>query len=88
MKMSHIRIGRGCVVGADAVVLYDTRMEDGAKLGELSLLMKGETLPAGTSWAGSPAQPVSPAPAPALSAVSATNVDLTIGTMPASLKHT
>ena len=64
MKMSHIRIGKGCVIGADAVVLYDTRMEDGSQLGDLSLLMKGETLPAHTAWAGSPAQPiVAPAPA-------------------------
>jgi hypothetical protein len=30
-------------------------MEDGARLAALSLLMKGETLPAGTAWAGSPA---------------------------------
>ena len=57
MKMSHISIGRGCVVGADAVVLYDTRMEDRSRLDGLSLLMKGESLPADTSWVGSPARP-------------------------------
>jgi len=30
-------------------------MEDGSRLDALSLLMKGEILPAGTAWAGSPA---------------------------------
>ena len=56
MKMSTVVVGPGCSVGADAVVLYDTRMEEGSLLGELSLLMKGETLPAHTRWLGSPAQ--------------------------------
>ena len=55
MKMSTVSVGPHCSVGADAVVLYDTRMEEGAVLGELSLLMKGETLPAHTHWLGSPA---------------------------------
>jgi len=57
MKMSHVEIGPGCSVGANSLVLYDTRMEPGAQLGPLSLLMKSETLPAGTSWAGVPARP-------------------------------
>jgi hypothetical protein len=43
------------VVGAGSVVLYDSIMEDGARLDALSLLMKGERLPAGTAWAGIPA---------------------------------
>lgn len=55
MKMSTVEVGARCSVGTDSVVLYDTRMEAGAVLGDLSLLMKGETLPAGTRWQGSPA---------------------------------
>jgi len=43
-------------IPAGSLVLYDTRMEAGAALGDLSLLMKGETLPAGTSWEGIPAR--------------------------------
>jgi non-ribosomal peptide synthetase-like protein len=54
MKSSYLRIGNGCTVGNMAVVLYDTRMEDGAVLGPLSLLMKGEVQPAGTRWHGIP----------------------------------
>ena len=56
MKMSTIEIGPRCKVGAGSLVLYDTRLEAGAALGDLSLLMKGETLPAGTSWEGIPAR--------------------------------
>ena len=56
--MSGIHIGDRCVVGGGSIILYDARMEDDSALGELSMLMKGETLPAGTHWEGSPARPV------------------------------
>ncbi len=56
MKMSSVRIGADCSVGAASVVLYDSHMGPGSRLGDLSLLMKGESLPAGTSWAGTPAR--------------------------------
>ena len=60
MKMSTIDIAPRCKVGAGSLVLYDTRLEEGAALGDLSLLMKGETLPAWTSWEGIPARPAGP----------------------------
>ena len=56
LKASRLRIGADSVVGATSVVLYDSKVEDGARLDALSLLMKGETLPAGTAWAGIPAE--------------------------------
>jgi non-ribosomal peptide synthetase-like protein len=56
MKLSTVDLGPGCSVGTDAVVLYGTRMEAGSRLGDLSLLMKGESLPAGSRWHGSPAR--------------------------------
>jgi non-ribosomal peptide synthetase-like protein len=56
MKMSAIRIEAGCTVGPNSVVLYDTHMKTGSTLAGLSLLMKGETLPARTYWEGSPAR--------------------------------
>jgi len=55
LKASRLRIGADCHVGAVSVVLYDSTMEEGARLDALSLLMKGETLPAGTAWVGIPA---------------------------------
>jgi non-ribosomal peptide synthetase-like protein len=56
MKMGTVEIAPRCKVGTGTLVLYDTKMETGATLGELSLLMKGETLPAGTRWFGIPAR--------------------------------
>ena len=54
LKASRLEIGADCTVGACSVVLYNSKMEDGARLDALSLLMKGETLPTGTAWAGIP----------------------------------
>lgn len=61
MKISTVHIGARCVIGADSIVLYDARMEDDSQLGDLSMLMKGETLPTGTRWEGSPARPLADA---------------------------
>ena len=55
LKASRLRVGANCTVGAGSVIVYDTEMEDGSRLGALSLLMKGETLPARTAWVGIPA---------------------------------
>jgi carbonic anhydrase/acetyltransferase-like protein (isoleucine patch superfamily) len=56
MKMSTVEIGARCKVGAGSLVLYDTAMENGCALGDLSLLMKGEILPRNTRWEGIPAR--------------------------------
>ena len=58
MKVGRIDIGKGATVGAGTTILYDTKIEDFAQLGPLSLLMKGETIPTGTVWSGSPTQPM------------------------------
>jgi len=58
MKMSHIDIGKECSVGGMSVVLYDSKMEDGAALDNLSVLMKGETLSKLTTFIGAPAKPI------------------------------
>ena len=56
MKISTVTIGDRCSVGSSAIVLYDTVMENDSSLGNLSMLMKGESLPAASSWVGSPAR--------------------------------
>jgi non-ribosomal peptide synthetase-like protein len=56
MKMSTVRIGAGATVGDRAIVLYDSTIGAGTALEPLSLVMKGEQLPAGTRWRGIPAE--------------------------------
>ena len=57
MKSNSIDIGKYCSIGNMAVVLYGTRMDEGAVLGPLSVLMKGEALPRWSRWHGVPSQP-------------------------------
>jgi acetyltransferase-like isoleucine patch superfamily enzyme len=44
-------------VGAGSTVLYDTRVSDYARLGPLTVVMKGEQIPGSSAWAGAPAEP-------------------------------
>jgi non-ribosomal peptide synthetase-like protein len=57
MMTGPVKIGRRCRLGAEASLQYDTEMLEGSSLGEMSLLMSGETLPAATRWHGIPARP-------------------------------
>lgn len=59
MKGSKLRIGADCEIGTNSIVLYDAEMKPGARLGALSLVMKGETVPAGRVWVGAPLKAVS-----------------------------
>jgi non-ribosomal peptide synthetase-like protein len=56
LKASNLTVGNSCDIGAYSIVLYDSQMEDHSHLDSLSLLMKGETLPSNTAWAGIPAR--------------------------------
>ena len=49
--------GSGVTVGAGSTVLYDSHVGDFARLGPLTIVMKGESIPAHTEWSGAPAQP-------------------------------
>jgi non-ribosomal peptide synthetase-like protein len=64
-KADRIKIGKGCTVGNMGVVLYGTEMQDGASLGPLSVLRKGEVLPANTRWQGTPCAPLATKPSAA-----------------------
>ena len=57
MKMDEVRLEDRVSVGARSVVLYRTEVGDDVVLAPLSLVMKGESLPAGSAWDGIPAQP-------------------------------
>ena len=57
MKIGDIRLGARVTVGPAATILYETEVGADVRLGPLTLVAKGERLPSGTSWTGSPAQP-------------------------------
>ena len=59
MKVGRIWVGKDVTIGAGSTVLYDTHIGDGVVIGPLTLVMKGEELPAESNWVGSPAQPSS-----------------------------
>jgi non-ribosomal peptide synthetase-like protein len=57
MKIGAVRIGPRVSVGPASTILYDTEVGADVRLGPLTLVAKGERLPAGTDWTGSPAAP-------------------------------
>ncbi len=58
MKIDHVRIGSRVYMGPRSAVLYSAVVGDNAKLGALTLVMKGEHIPAATAWRGCPAAPM------------------------------
>ncbi|MET0351002.1 MAG: Pls/PosA family non-ribosomal peptide synthetase, partial [Rhizobacter sp.] len=57
MKIDEVRIGRQVNVGPRTTVLYSAAVGDNVQLGPMTLVMKGESLPSDTRWAGNPAAP-------------------------------
>ncbi|MDY7579641.1 amino acid adenylation domain-containing protein [Herbaspirillum sp. RTI4] len=55
MKIDHVHIGQRVYMGPRSAALYGARVGDGARLGPMTLVMKGEYIPAGSSWRGCPA---------------------------------
>ncbi|MGK5027551.1 Pls/PosA family non-ribosomal peptide synthetase [Janthinobacterium sp. RB2R34] len=58
MKIDHVEIGERVYMGPRSSVLYSAKVGDNARLGPLTLVMKGEHIPAGSNWAGCPAAPL------------------------------
>ncbi|MBS0481985.1 MAG: amino acid adenylation domain-containing protein [Proteobacteria bacterium] len=56
MKVGRITVGDGAIIGAGSTVLYDTAIGRDAELGPLTLIMKGEAIPEGSTFQGAPAQ--------------------------------
>ena len=57
MKVGRVHLAQGVMVGALSTVLYDTHIGEYVRLSPLTVVMKGEALPAHTEWAGAPAVP-------------------------------
>jgi non-ribosomal peptide synthetase-like protein len=62
MKIGTVEIGTRVTVGVRSTILYDTHVGDRVQLGPLTLVAKGERLPGGTRWEGSPAAATAPRP--------------------------
>ncbi|MEJ8825047.1 Pls/PosA family non-ribosomal peptide synthetase [Variovorax humicola] len=58
MKVHHVNIGSRVNIGPRSIVLYGAVVHDGAQLGPLTLVMKGESIPPSSRWSGNPAMPV------------------------------
>ncbi len=63
MKVGRVELGAGVTIGSNATVLYDSKIGDYAQLRALTVVMKGESIPAHSEWEGAPAVPVVHAPA-------------------------
>jgi non-ribosomal peptide synthetase-like protein len=57
MKIDRVDIGSKVYIGPRSAVLYSARVGDNARIGPLTLVMKGEHIPAATAWDGLPAAP-------------------------------
>jgi non-ribosomal peptide synthetase-like protein len=58
MKMERVRLDDRAQLGTAAVVLYDSVLAADVSLHPMSLIMKGERVPAATEWEGIPASRV------------------------------
>jgi non-ribosomal peptide synthetase-like protein len=58
MKIGLVEIGARVTVGVRSTILYDAQVGDDTRLGPLTLVAKGERLPAASRWEGSPAKPM------------------------------
>ncbi|MDD7964592.1 Pls/PosA family non-ribosomal peptide synthetase [Actinomycetospora lemnae] len=56
IQTGPVTIGRDAVVGENVVLDIDTTIGDGATLGHSSSLHRGQSVPAGATWHGSPAR--------------------------------
>jgi non-ribosomal peptide synthetase-like protein len=57
MKIDHVHIGKRVYMGPRSAVLFSATIADRARIGALTLVMKGEYIPPGSSWSGCPAAP-------------------------------
>ncbi|UHL65428.1 amino acid adenylation domain-containing protein [Paralcaligenes sp. KSB-10] len=57
MKIDDVRIGARTYMGPRSTILYSANIANDVRLGPLTLVMKGENIPANTAWHGCPAMP-------------------------------
>ncbi|WP_145806521.1 Pls/PosA family non-ribosomal peptide synthetase [Kribbella amoyensis] len=57
MSMSTVTFGSGSTLGPHGIILPAASVGPGATVGPVSLVMRGESVPAGSRWAGNPIAP-------------------------------
>jgi carbonic anhydrase/acetyltransferase-like protein (isoleucine patch superfamily) len=57
MSMDEVTIERGGTLGPHSVILPAAGIGENATVGPASLVMRGETVPAGSRWSGNPIGP-------------------------------
>ncbi|MFJ9903804.1 Pls/PosA family non-ribosomal peptide synthetase [Streptomyces sp. NPDC101152] len=62
MRMDTVRLAAGASLGPHSIALPGTTVGTGASVAAASLVMRGETVPDGTRWAGNPIAGVSAGP--------------------------
>jgi non-ribosomal peptide synthetase-like protein len=63
MRMDRVELADGATLGPHCVILPAASLGAGAVVGPASLVMRGESVPAGTRWIGNPIIPWSDGPA-------------------------
>ena len=54
MRMDTVRLGRGATLGPHSIALLGAELGDATVVGPSSLVMRGDSLPAGSRWLGNP----------------------------------
>ncbi|MER6328284.1 Pls/PosA family non-ribosomal peptide synthetase [Streptomyces sp. NPDC001034] len=57
VQTGRVTLGEGVFIGEKTTLDIDTSMGDGSQLGHASALHRGQSVPAGERWHGSPAEP-------------------------------
>jgi len=57
MSIDTVTLEEGATMGPHGVILPQARIGKGGTVGPASLVMRGETVPAGTYWMGNPVSP-------------------------------
>ena len=60
MAIDHVRIGAGATLGPHCVALPASGVGESATVGPASLIMRGDVVPAHTTWQGNPIAPWTP----------------------------
>jgi non-ribosomal peptide synthetase-like protein len=57
MSMDSVTLGRGATLGPHCVILPAASIGEDAAVGPASLVLRGESVPAGSRWTGNPIAP-------------------------------